>query len=202
MAKYRRTVYALMSFLSLALLTTSSATDAKAPVQDPLYEKLDFLKANLERYLSHSIAQGRDAGTMTFEAVSFDSCKVTWKISTESGGSAELPVRMRNITIVNQISVNLSSLNPARTTIHVDEFMKQRNIPWALVLQLYVRAGTPGFTQHMVVSRPGQVTRIPVMQVRQSSFYFDLGDQRIAEEVSKAFADASAICQSRTQRAR
>jgi len=199
--KYRSTAYALMLFLSLALLTTPCATDAKVPVQDPLHEKLEFLKANLERYLSHSVApeQTPDLGSVTFEAVSFDTCKITWKISTEFSNNADLPMRMRDMTLMNRVTLNLSSIDAARTRIYVMESMKQRNIPWSLALQLNTRSGTPGFTEQMVTTIRGQVTRTPVLQERQFSFFFNLRDQRIAEDVSKALADASALCRSRTQ---
>ena len=204
--KYRSTAYALMLFLSLALLTTRSATGAKvlAQSQDPLREKLDFLTAKLERYLSHSIGdeEGAEAGNVRFEAVSFETCKITWKISTEFGHSADVPMPMRDVTIMNHVSLNLASIDAPRTKIYVLESMKQRNIPWSLVLQLTTRAGSPGFTQQIVTTRSGQVTRTPALQERQFAFFFNLRDQRIAEDVSKAFADAGTICRSRTQRAR
>jgi len=192
----RRTVFVLMCCFSLALLTSSSATSAKAPAQDPLREKLDFLKEKLERYLSHSFKpeENDETGHIRFEAVSFETCKITWKVSTEFGHSAELPVQMRDLTMVNRVSLNLSSIDAARTKIYVMESIKQRNIPWALALQLSTRAGSPGFTLQMVTTKRGQVTRIPVLQERQFSFMFDLRDQQIAEDVSKAFADAGAIC--------
>ena len=202
MGKYRGTTYTLMLFLSFALLTTPS--DAKVPVRDPLHEKLDFLKANLEHYLSHSVTpeQAPDLGSITFEAVSFDTCKITWKITTAFNNSAEMPMRMRGMTLVNRASLNLSSIDVARTRIYVVESMKQRHIPWSLALQLSTRAGTPGFTEQIVTTIRGQVTRTPVMQERQFAFFFDLRDQRLAEAVSQAFADASAICRSTPQRAR
>jgi hypothetical protein len=203
--KYRRTVYALMLCLSLALLTTPSATRAKvsAQSQDSLHDKLDFLKEKLERYLSHPVGgEFADLGNLTFESVSFETCKITWKISTEFGHGADVPAAMKDLTMVNRVNVNLSSIDAARTKIYVMEQMKQRNIPWSLVLQLSTRPGTPGFTQQMVTTRRGEVTRTPVLQERQFSFFFNLRDQRIAEDVSKVFADASAICRSTTPRAR
>jgi hypothetical protein len=197
MPKYSRTAYALTLCLSLALVTTPSATGAKvsAQSQDSLREKLDFLKEKLERHVSHSVGgEMADLGNLTFEAVSFETCKITWKISTEFGHSADVPVPMRDITMVNRVSVNLSSIDARRTKIYVMESMKQRNIPWSLVLQLSTRAGTPGFTQQVVTNKRGEVTRTPVLQERQVSFFFNLRDQRIAEDVAKAFADASALC--------
>lgn len=190
--------------LSLALLMTASAKTAQGQVQNPLHERLDFLRAKLERYLSHPLEDeaGAEAGNVTFEAISFETCKITWKLSTEFGHNASVPPRMRGLSMVNHASVNLSSIDARRTRIYVLEAMKRRNIPWSLVLELNSRAGSPAVTQQTVVTRPGQVTRIPVLQARQFSFFFNLRDQGIAEDVSKAFADAASICRSRTQRPR
>jgi hypothetical protein len=196
--------YALMLLLSLPLLMTASATTAKGQVQDPLRERLDFLKAKLERYLSHSIEdeEGAEAGTVTFEAVSFETCKITWKFSTEAGHTASVPPRMRDLTIVIRMSVNLSSIDTKGTRIYVEEFLKQRKIPWSLALELNARPGGAGFTQQTVVTRAGHVTRTPAIQGTRTAFLFNLRDQSIAEDVSKAFADAATICRSRTPRLR
>lgn len=199
--KYRTVLYALLLLLPLAL---ASPIVAKGPVQDPLRERLDFLKEKLERYASHAIEdeEGAEAGNITFEAVSFETCKVTWRTSTESGHGANVPPRMRDLKIVNQVTVNLSSIDARRTRIRVEEAMKQRNISWSLALELYARAGSTGFTQEMVVTKPDQVLRSPVQRAPQAVFLFNLRDQNIAEDVAKAFADAAAICRARAQRPR
>lgn len=197
------TCLATVLMFSLVLLTTGAATGARLMAQDPLQERLEFLKTNLERYLSHSgPEEAPDVGVVKFEAVNFATCKISWKISTDTGHNAALPIQVRDVKVVNHVSVNLSSIDPARTKIHLIEQMKQRNIPWSLALELNVRAGTPGFTQQMVTTRAGQVTRVPALQERQFSFFFNFEDRRVAEDVAKAFADASGICRARTARAR
>jgi hypothetical protein len=198
----RRTVFVLMCCISLALLTSSSATSAKAPAQDPLREKLDFLKEKLERYLSHSFKpeESDETGHIRFEAVSFETCKISWKISTEFSDSSEMPVRLRNLQMVNDVTVNLASIDAARTKIYVMEDLKKRNVPWSLALELKIRPGTPGFTQRMF-AKGVQVVRMST-QARQSLFLFNLRDQRIAEQVSQVFADASNLCRYRPQRRR
>ena len=204
--KHGRTIRALTWCLSLVLLTIPSATGAKVPAQsqDSLHDRLDFLKTNLERYLSHSLGVGEsaDLGSLNFEAVNFETCKINWTITTEFGHGAEVPVQMRDLTLVNRVTLNLSSLDASRTKIYVMEQMKQRNIPWSLVLQLTTRPGTPGFIQQLTTTKRGQANRTAVLQERQLAFFFNLRDQRIAEEVSKAFADAGAICRSRAQTSR
>src|SRR5215467_249550 len=85
--------HVLMLCFSLALLTNGAATTAKAQSENLLHEKLDFLKAKLESNLSHSLGveQGLNVGEIKFEAISFETSKITWKISTEFGNSTELP---------------------------------------------------------------------------------------------------------------
>ena len=193
-----------MLCFSFVLLTSQLATGAKAPVQsrDPLHEKLDFLKTSLERYLSHPIAadQGSNAGSVRFETLSFETCKVSWKISTEVGDGAEVPARLRNMKMLNQVSVNLASIDPARTTIRLSEQMRQHKIPWALGLELHIRPGTRGFTQQLKAQ--AQVTATTTQDARSYTFFFDYRDRQIAEDVSKAFADASNICRSKPPRSR
>ena len=194
----------LMLCFSLALLTNRVATTAKAPAQSQslLHERLDFLKAKLESHLSHSVEQGLHAGDIKFEAISFETCNITWKISTEFGDSTDVPMPLRGVKMVNQVNVNLSSIDAARTKIYVVEQMKQRNIAWSLVLELKIRSGSRGFIQQLVTTKGGQVTRPPTLEERHYAFFFNFRDERIAEDVSKAFTDASTICRSRTQRLR
>ena len=189
----------LMSCFLLALLTTK----AQAQSQDQLQQRLDFLKDNLESHLSHAVGTeaGLNLGNFKFEAVNFETCKITWKISTDYGDSADAPPAFRDLKIVNQVSVNLSSIDAARTKVYVLEPMKQRHIDWSLVLQLNLRAGGPGFAQQLVTTKGRQVTRMTVEE-RQYSFFFHVRDEQIARDVSQAFADASAICRSRPQRPR
>jgi len=201
--KYKGSAYALAFSLSFALLALWSATGAKAraQTQDRLHEKLDFLKTNLETYLSHSVeAEGVDLGNIRFEAVSFETCKVTWKTSVEYGHSSDVPIAFRGLTIVSHVSVNLSTIDASRTKIHVSEVMKRLKGPWSLELLLSTRAGSPGFAQQAVSTKPGQVKQTIALREREQAFYFNVRDQQIAEEVSRAFADASAICRSRSSR--
>ena len=200
---YKRWPLILLCF-SLVLLTVPTTTTASLPLepQDRLHQDLDFLKTTLERYLTHRMRpeEGPDLGSMKFEAVSFETCKISWKISTEFSDSSEMPVRLRNLQMVNDVTVNLASIDAARTKIHVMEDLKKRNVPWSLALELKIRPGTPGFTQRMF-AKGVQVVRMST-QARQSLFLFNLRDQRIAEQVSQVFADASNLCRYRPQRRR
>jgi hypothetical protein len=201
---FNRSVRAvLMLYFSLALLTSQGATTAKAQSQDLLQQKLDFLKETLESHLSHAVGAeaGLNLGNLKFEAINFETCKITWKISTEYGDSADVPMPFRDLKIVSQVSVSLSSIDAARTKVYLIEQMKQRNIAWSLILQLSVRFGSPGFTQQLVTTKGRQVTRT-TLEERQNGFFFHFRDKQVAEDVSKAFADAGAICRSRPQRSR
>ena len=202
----RRSVCAvLIVCFSLALLTSGVATTAKAQTQsqDLLRQKLDFIKERLESHVSHAVGAeaGLNLGNLKFEAINFETCKITWQISTDYGDSADVPTAFRDFKMVNQVSVNLSSIDAARTKVYLMEQMKRRNIPWSLVLQLSVRPGSRGFTNQAVITKGRQVTRTTA-EDKQYSFFFHFRDQQIAEDVSKAFADASAICRSRPQRPR
>ena len=192
-------------FLS-ALLMTCAATGASvsAQSQDPLQKKLDYLKTNLERYLSHSlgVGEGAGAGKITFEAMSFETCRITWRISTAFERSADLPASIRDVQILNQVSVDLSSIDTTRTRIYVTEQMRQRGIPWSLHLELRIRPGSPGFKQRMISTRAGRVTARLNAEQKSFAFAFNTEDQPVAEDVSKVFAEASNICRSRMQRLR
>ena len=194
-----------MLCFSLVLLTSLVATIAKAQAQSEnlLQQRLDFLKENLESHLSHAVGaeEGLNLGNLKFEAINFETCKITWKASTEFGDGTDVPMPFRDLKTVSQVSVNLSSIDPARTKIYLVEQMKQRNLAWSLVLQLSVRSGGPGFTQQLVTTKGRQVTRA-ILEERQYQFFFHFRDKQIAEDVSRAFTDASAICRSRPHRPR
>lgn len=202
----RRFVWPVLMLCCLLVVSmTPTATDAKLPVQpqDPLHEKLDSLKAKLEHYLTHSFGREDDpaAASATFEAISFETCKISWKVFRDFGHSTEMPVPLRDVKTVTYVSVNLSSIDPARTRIYSMETLKRYNVPWSLALDLKIRPGRPRFTQQTIVTKGGKVTRISV-EARSYTFLFNHQDQQIAEDISKAFADASNICRSRTLRRR
>lgn len=201
-AKARIVSRVLMLCVLVALLAIPGAT-VPAQSQDQLQEKLDLLKEKLERYLSHSYeVEGHpEIGNVTFEAVNFETCKISWKISSEFGRGSDVPMIFRDVRTVNYMSVNLSSIDAARTRIYSMKVLRQNNVPWSLALELNVRPGSPGFTTQMMVNKAGRVTHISV-QDRQAIFLFNFRDQQVAEDVSRAFADASTICRSRTQRRR
>jgi hypothetical protein len=194
----------LVLWLSAALFMTCAATGASvnAQSQDPLQSKLTFLKAKLERYLSHSmgVGEGPEAGNITWEAVSFESCKITWKVTTDFGRSPEMPAALRDLHTLTQASVDLSSIDPARTKLYVMEQLKRQNVPWSLMLELKIRPASSGFKQRMISTKGGQVTATVNTEARYFVFVFNTQDQAVAEDVSRVFAEASNICQARMQR--
>jgi hypothetical protein len=171
--------------------------------QDPLQEKLFFLKRNLQKYLTHSVGpeQGPQVGTVNLEAVSFETCQIAWKMSTEMRPAPELPTHLKDVKVFNHVSVDLSSLDAIKTKIYVMQEMTRRNMPRSLILELKTRPGASGFKLQMVAIKDGRVTKMPAMTTNNHSFLFDVRDQRMAESISKAFADASNICRSRKPRA-
>lgn len=143
-----------------------------------------------------------EIGNVSFEAVSFETCRVAWKSLTETGHSNEIPTALSDIKVLNQVSVDLSSIDATRTKIYEVKGMKRQNISWSLVLELTIRPGRPGFKLQMVTTRRGEVTRIPAMEAKNHSFFFNIRDRLIVEDISKAFAEASNICWSRMQQRR
>ena len=190
----------LVLCFSAALLTATGAR-VNAQSQDPLQNKLAFLRAKLERYLSHSTGtgEGPDDGNITWQAVSFETCRISWKITTDFGRNPEMPAAFRDLHTLTEASVDLSSIDPARTRLYVLEQLKQRNVPWSLALELKARPGSPGFKHRLITTKGGRVTRVNV-EARSSTFVFNTQDQSIAEDVSRVFAEASNICRSRMQR--
>ena len=171
-----------------------------AEPQDPLLSNLDLLKTKMETYLSYSLSdgQGADVGTSKFEAVSFANCRIAWKSSVAQDNN-NVPPALRHFRMVNTTSVDLSSLDPRQTRIYTIKEMVKRNLRRALVLELKIRAGSPGFKQQLVTNVGGRITR-NALEVKSYAFFFDTNDQAIAEEVSKAFAEATNICRARTNR--
>lgn len=190
--------------LGVVLLTTWALPfeQVTAQSQDPLQENLNFLKRKLQTHLTHSLreGEGREIGNISFEAVSFATCRVSWSILTDVGSSPDAPAALSAFKISNQVSVDLSSIDAARTKIYVVEEMARRNIPGSLVLELRIRPASPGFKQQMVTTKSGRVTRIPTMEAKEYSFFFNIRDRVVVEDISKAFADASNLCRSRMQR--
>lgn len=189
--------------VSAALLMTCVGTGARvsAQPQDPLQNKLAFLKAKLERYLSHSmgLGEGPDDGNITWKGVSFETCRISWKITTDFGRNPQMPAPFKDLHTLTEASVDLSSIDPARTKLYVLEQLRQRNVPWSLALELKTRPGSPGFKQRIITTKGGRVTRINTDE-RSNTFVFNTRDQAIAEDVSRVFAEASNICRSRMQR--
>src|SRR5688572_1346132 len=109
MSKMKRLTFAV--FFWLALLTTCSAAyeQVAAQPQDPLRERLNFLKQRLEKYLTHSVSEGdgADLGSVTFEAVAFESCQITWRGFTEFSRGAETPAVFSGIKMMSEVSVDL-----------------------------------------------------------------------------------------------
>jgi type IV secretory pathway TraG/TraD family ATPase VirD4 len=66
-------------------------------------------------------------------------------------------------------------------------------------MELNIRPGTPGFKHQMETTSDGRVTRT-ALEEKSYAFFFNANDQAIAEDVSKAFADASIICRFRVKR--
>ena len=117
----------------------------------------------------------------------------------QTGASAELPHVMRNTEIENQVSVDLAGIDPSRTRIYVVENMLKRNLSRALILELKIRPGSPGFKHQMETNKEGR-GRKAGLEEKSYGFFFDVKDQSIAEQVSKAFAGASNICRGRVKR--
>jgi hypothetical protein len=182
--------------LFMTCVGTREQVTAQSP--DPLQERLNFLKTKLQKHLTHSVREGEgpEIGNVSFVAVNFETCRIAWESSSET------PTALGDVEVLNQASVDLSAIDPARTKIYVVEGMRRQNIPWSLVLELTVRPGSQGFKLQMVTTKSGRVTRIPTLVQKQHAFFFNIRDQRIVEDISKAFAEASNICRSRMQRGR
>jgi hypothetical protein len=185
----------------LMLVIASPSVQVRGQSDGPLKGKLDVLKTKLEDYLSYSVKEGEgpDVGTVRFEAVSFDSCRIAWKSSMETGHSAELPQVMSDFRIMNQVSVDLSSIDSTRTRIYVVENMLKRNISRALVLELKIHVGSQGFKHQIVTTSASRRTKAELVETSYA-FFFETRDQSVAEEVAKAFADASNLCRVRVRR--
>jgi hypothetical protein len=200
-----KTLILVLSFC-LAVLTTSAvmAKQVAAISQDPLQERLDFLKRQLQRSLTHSPGggEGQENGNTSFEPLGFETCKVAWRISTDMAHSTDTPSALSDIKLSNQVSVDLSSIDAARSKIYVVEEMRQRNVPGSLVLELKIRPGSPGFKVQMVMAKGGRVTRMPTREEKSYAFFFNTRGRAAAEDISKAFADASNTCRSTMQRPR
>jgi hypothetical protein len=195
----------VMSFWLVLLMTGAMSRERViAQSQDPLQEQLNFLKRQLQTHLTHSVGAGEspEIGNASFEAVSFETCRIAWRSSSEIGHSPDLPTAVSDFKMVNHVSVDLSSIDAARTKIYVVEEMKRRKIPWSLVLELSIRPRSPGFKLQMVTTKDGRVTRMPTMEQKNHAFFFHLRERRIVEDVSKTFEEVSNICRSRMQRRR
>ena len=190
-------------FFLLVLLIVFSCEDIAAQSQDPLKERLDFLKTKLENHLSYSVKEGEgsDIGSVKFEAIKFEGCEIAWKSSAQFSHSNQVPQALGDFSIINQVSVELSSIDPARTKIYTVQRMVERNIPRALVLELKIRPGSTGFRHLMETTRAGRVSTVE-LEEKSFAFFFDTNAQSLAEDISKAFADANIICRSRMKRAR
>jgi hypothetical protein len=187
-------------FVSLLLIVFSCA-EVAAQSQDALKERLDFLKTTLGSHLSYSVKEGESAqiGSVKFEAIKFEGCRMAWKSSAQFGHSKELPQALGDFSMVNHVSVDLSSIDPARTKIYTVRQMVARNIPRALGLELKIRPGSTGFKHLTETTRAGRVSRVE-LEENSYNFFFETTAQSTAEEVSKAFADANSICRSRMKR--
>ena len=187
-------------FLFLLLIVFSCANVA-AQSQDSLKERLDFLKTTLEKHLSYSVkgGEGPEIGSAKFEAIKFEGCRIAWKSSAQFGHSNELPQAPGDFSMVNHVTVDLSSIDPARTKIYTVRQMVARNIPRALGLELKIRPGSTGFKHLTETTRAGRVTRVE-LEENSFNFFFETNAQSTAEGVSKAFADANSICRSRMKR--
>ena len=186
----------------LLLLIALPCERLDAQPQDPLRSTLDLLKTKLETYLSYSLSQGQVAeiGTSKFEAVSFENCRIAWKSSSEvAQDNNNIPPALRNVRIVNNTSVDLSWIDPDKTRIYTIKEMVKRNLPRALVLELKIRAGSPGFKKELETTAGGRITR-NALEEKSYSFFFNTNHQAIAEEVSKTFAEAINICRARINR--
>lgn len=190
----------------LIVLTTCFILHAQtyARAQSLLQDKLNFLKENLERHLTYTVraGEGPEIGNTSLEAVSFEGCRITWNISSEFGQSNDMAAGLGDVKVSNEVSVDLSTINPAKTRIYVMEGMKKRDFPWSLALELTTRPGSPGFNLQMISNRNGRVTRMRAIEAKQYVFFFNIKDQLIAEEVAKTFHEASNICRSNMRRRR
>lgn len=188
--------------LSLLATCVLSGVQTIAQTSVSLQEELSFLKEKLEKHLTHSVKAGERAaiGNTVLEAMSFERCRIGWKISSEFRDNHDMPTGIGDIKISNQVSVDLSAIDPAKTKIYVVEGMKRRDISRSLVLELKTRPRTRGFMLQMVTTRGGLVTRVPAIEERQYAFFFDLNDQLVVEKISKAFHEASNICRSSMRR--
>jgi hypothetical protein len=185
-------------FVSLLLIVFSCA-EVASQSQDALKERLDFLKTTLESHLSYSVKESAQIGSVKFEAIKFEGCRMTWKSSAQFGHSQELPQALGDFSMVNHVSVDLSSIDPAGTKIYTVRQMVARNIPRALGLELKIRPGSTGFKHLTETTRAGRVSRVE-LEENSYNFFFETTAQSTAEEVSKAFADANSICRSRMKR--
>jgi hypothetical protein len=187
---------ALLFWLMLLVALACERIDAQP--QDRLRSTLDSLKRKLETHLSYSMSegQGSEVGNSKFEAVRFENCRIAWKSSSEVAQGNNIPQALRNVRIVNSTSVDLSWIDPDQTRIYTIKEMVKRNLPRALVLELKIRSGSPGFKKEMETTAGGRITR-NALEAKSYSFFFDTNDRPIAEEVSKAFAEAINICRSR-----
>jgi hypothetical protein len=183
--------------LSIAL----PCEQTEAQPQDPLQVTLDFLKTKLETYMTYSLSEGQgpEVGNSKFEAVGFEGCRIAWKGSSEVGQHTDIPQPLRSVRLEVHTSVELSSIDPDKIRIYTIQEMVKRHLPRALVLELKIRSASPGFKQQLETTAGGRITR-QALEVKSYSFFFNTNDQSIAEEVSKAFADASNICRSRMKR--
>ncbi|HEY6245456.1 MAG TPA: hypothetical protein VIX17_16015 [Pyrinomonadaceae bacterium] len=195
----RRRVIVSLFLLTLVVALRNEQIDAQP--QDRLGSTLDLLKRKLETHLSYSLSEGQgpEVGSSKFEAVSFENCRVAWRSSSEvAQDNTNIPPALRNVRIVNNTSVDLSWIDPDKSRIYTIKEMVKRNLPRALVLELKIRSGSPGFKQQLVTTAGGRVTR-NALEEKSYSFFFNTNDQPIAEEVSKAFAEAVSICRSRNK---
>jgi len=192
---------ATVLLFSFVLFVASPSEQIDAQPQDSLRETLDFLRTKLESHLSYSLSEGQgpEVGTSKFEAVSFESCRIVWKSSSDVGQHPDNPQPVRSIRIVNHTTVDLSSIDPGKTRIYTVNEMIKRNLPRALVLELKIRSGSTGFRQQLETTVGGRVTRNG-LEVNNYSFFFNTNDQSTAEEVSSAFTNAINICRSKMSR--
>ena len=190
--------FTLLFWLMLLIALPCERIDAEP--QDRLRSTLDLLKTKLETYLSYSLTDGQSAqvGTSKFEAVSFANCRIAWKSSVTQDNN-NVPLALRHLRMVNNTSVDLSSIDPHQTRIYTIREMVKRDLRRALVLELKIRPGNPGFKQQLVTTVGGRITR-NALEVKSYAFFFDTNDQPVAEEVSKAIAEAINICQARINR--
>jgi len=188
---------AIVSFFLLTLVVAVPNERIDAQPQDRLGSTLDLLKRKLETHLSYSLSEGQgpEVGASKFEAVSFANCRVAWRSSVEQDNN-NVPPALRHLRMVNNTSVDLSWIDPDKTRIYTIKEMVKRNLPRALVLELKIRSGSPGFKQQLVTTVGGRITR-NALEEKSYSFFFNTNDQAIAEEVSKAFAEAINICRAR-----